>query len=1446
MFQAKLRGWKRLAASLVLLPGLTAVGAEVLHLLGTAQAEERTAEPAQVDKATAMMRQARAAYDKGDYAKAQDLAEKIKVMNVGQPYWDDSPDQLLLDIKKKNGGKLPSRVTANTADPRILLKKANAELDAGNLDKAQDYARQADANSKNMNWGLFEDTPASVLKDIQKARSKRDRAEADRLLTKARGLYEKRMVVTKRTAATDEVRAAELDKAKSMALQAAQLHGPYGMFDLGDRPQSLIKDIDAARAKLNVARRPDPKKKLEDGLATAKNDPNVKPAGNSLLNPESGGVAGGTIVSKVPGAPAPIESPVLPIDPATAGPAASPYNPPEVAAPVNPGNHGNLRKSQAVALMAQAGAYQRAGKYVEAREALQQAQKQNAAFSVDEETPEMALQALMGSAQKHIQRLCAEAHELMVKKTAADVALAEKKLADADAAAGGLGLDRWAILEHRKTLLVIKSKSEIAVGVNFDPPALPNAINPGGDIPPSVVMPGVPTGSPVTEPGMQDQGAVLLRQAHAEFRAGSFDNARKMTMTVLNGNYSQKSEAQAFLRTIDAEEFEMKKITAQRSYEHAVVAYTQKNYEQALSIFKLIDPALLPPQKRASMSQLVATAARATEQSGGLLQAAAPGNPTVLPPPGGENSLLKQQEAMSELKFQKLRAKGLEVEASATARFGKGETDAALADLNNFIAEVRSSNIDQPKVALLVRPVESRIERLKVLKHQQDFLTKEAKDLKSFRNQMSQEALQKEYKRSEVAKLLKDFGRLCDEGKYQEAYKVAMKAKELDPEDPAAGAAMNMAHIMERKQIVDNGHKMTEQTTFDGIQKAMEIGPGVDIDDPYKFDVKRFNEIRNRPNYNSGITTLRSMSPKERDIESKLNSHVVTSLNFKSTPLDEVVTYMQTLTGMNFVLDRPALLAEGVDPKMPITQALNDIKLSSALGVILDMAKLRYIVTKDVVKITTAKGARGAMQRRTIPVADLVIPIQNYGGGGVTDLDTQLERSMMNSRPQLPGSATTPFAPLRGLNTGMGQPTGTPSLGGGNGGRLVNYTPGAPQIEKQNASGTIEEALIRLITNAVQPDTWDAMGGPGHIEYYPLGMALVINQTPDVIEEVIRLLESLRQLQDLEIAIEVRMITLAESFYERIGMDFSMNLNTHSNKTLVNLTNNNGLFSNFQNLQNSGVGKVIGLSAPGVPTPDLNVPINATSFGPAIPPFGGFPNSPGADGGVSLGLAFLSDVQVQMFLEAAQGDRRTNVMQAPKLTMFNGQSASLRVQDQQFFLTSITVTTVNGQLVFTPNNQPFPLGVFMNMQPVVSGDRRFVRLNIQQTMTNLASATVPLFPITTIVTPVFDGGAQGQPVPFTQYIQQPTFTTISVQTTVVVPDGGTVLLGGLKTLSEGRNEFGPPIISKIPYINRLFRNVGYGRDVSSLMMMVTPRIIINREEQERQTGVTEQGSEPTN
>ena len=41
------------------------------------------------------------------------------------------------------------------------------------------------------------------------------------------------------------------------------------------------------------------------------------------------------------------------------------------------------------------------------------------------------------------------------------------------------------------------------------------------------------------------------------------------------------------------------------------------------------------------------------------------------------------------------------------------------------------------------------------------------------------------------------------------------------------------------------------------------------------------------------------------------------------------------------------------------------------------------------------------------------------------------------------------------------------------------------------------------------------------------------------------------------------------------------------------------------------------------------------------------------------------------------------------------------------------------------------------------------------------------------------------------------------------------------------------VSSKTPLINRLFRNVGISRTSRSLMLMVTPRIVILEEEEER-------------
>jgi hypothetical protein len=55
------------------------------------------------------------------------------------------------------------------------------------------------------------------------------------------------------------------------------------------------------------------------------------------------------------------------------------------------------------------------------------------------------------------------------------------------------------------------------------------------------------------------------------------------------------------------------------------------------------------------------------------------------------------------------------------------------------------------------------------------------------------------------------------------------------------------------------------------------------------------------------------------------------------------------------------------------------------------------------------------------------------------------------------------------------------------------------------------ELLIQTIRNVVDPSSWVDVGGSGTLDYYPLGMSLVINQSLDKQERVKALLDALRK-----------------------------------------------------------------------------------------------------------------------------------------------------------------------------------------------------------------------------------------------------------------------------------------------------------------------------------------------
>jgi type II secretory pathway component GspD/PulD (secretin) len=1103
-------------------------------------------------------------------------------------------------------------------------------------------------------------------------------------------------------------------------------------------------------------------------------------------------------------------------------------------------------RQHAMALLAEARNWQSQGRLIEARQKAIEAQNTYSNVADEDVRPDRVLLELMSLCDKRIANLLQHASDCM-----------------ADAAGNPSFLQSAADdLDQAKKLSVAFGYDTARVDSKLA--MLDRSRGTAGKGPGLVVANSNQLVKAVGEPGAvktdHKEGLELLDKARLELRAGQTISARKLAAAAFNKKYGVQQEAGDLLRSIDIEEFNRKIQDTNHAADAGVAAYNRRDYAHAARIFETIDVRMLSEDRKGRVRELMMMPemqpdAVARKGSGATVLAkggADASKPPTFPlgnPPGkakvsdlpgnnqGEDDPLAKMQAMQEVKLQEMHQQARQAQREAMARFQAGDTSQALEILQAFIENLKNSDLDESRIALLKRPVEERLQRLRNLKAQRDFDKQQVTMHQSFEEAQRHDSLIEEQRKQKVAELMKLSHTFYQEGKYNDAMVQAEKALELDPENVAASAAKQIAEL--QRNVVKYKKLTQEKNSYfvDAMDSAETSGPyvgdlGISVDKE-----KAIQNRKRRPDTSLGISSPTKNS-RERLIEQQLYKPV--TLNFKDTPLSQVIQDLKEMSGVNVVADKSSLEEAGILMDKPLDLQVENISLKSALNILLQQIHLTYVVKDEVLLITTEDNAKGKLKRVTYPVADLVVPVDNQTLPVSASITKYLDMHYSFAQPQWGNGSTTPYTGPNSMYNGT--TVSTPS--GSAGVQASAGSTGNPLMNKGGMGQTIEDTLIKLITTTVAPESWNEVGGKGTIQYYPLGLALIINQTPDIQEQVQDLLAALRRLQDLEVAIEMRLVAVSESFFERIGLDFNVNIVNHNHKYDNNLIN--GQFQPFGFINKfTPAGFFSGLTPANTLTPDLGIPLRQDSFAFTPPPFG-YPGVVGADGGLSLGLAFLSDIQVFMFMEAAQGDRRLNVMQAPKLTMFNGQTATLTVLDSQFFLTSVIPQfTPSGQLFFTPVNMPVPLGVALTVQPVISGDRRFVRMNLAPNLVNLASTNVPLVPIQIPIPQVFAGGvAAGTPEDqlFQIFLQQPAFTTISIMTTVSVPDGGTVLLGGLKTLSEGRNEFGPPILSKIPYINRLFKNVGYGREAQSLLIMVTPRIIINAEEEERAVGLpAEQG-----
>ena len=766
-----------------------------------------------------------------------------------------------------------------------------------------------------------------------------------------------------------------------------------------------------------------------------------------------------------------------------------------------------------------------------------------------------------------------------------------------------------------------------------------------------------------------------------------------------------------------------------------------------------------------------------------------------------------------------------------------------------------------------------------------------------------------------LAMLVEEYNSLVDAQRFPEAEAVAKKAGQLAPDNPIVRQLLSQSRVIRRLDT----QKSIEGQKRDGFMNVAEdversstpfVGP---IEFPTTRDWEDLTKNRTRLQAEGRARA----TPAELQIQKRMSVKVKAS--HRDQPLSAVLDSLAKQADVPIHLDMVGLEQEAVRSDTPVTISLDQsISLKSALKLLLEPLHLDYVIKDEVLKVTSPRLVKGEVYSISYPVADLVIPIPNFSSDGL-GITGALRDGYSRLTPRNGASVQygPPPAGINGVSRASGDATvDAASLAqfqaGGNG-VATGSTPSIPFGPPTGGGSQADfQSLIDLIQNTVSPQSWNTVGGQGAIQPFATNLSIVVSQTQEVHEEIADLLEQLRRLQDLQVTIEVRFIRLNDTFFERIGVDFDFNIQTGVqsplNMTAIPTQTNSSLSPSSSGIQAApGTrSQTIGLDQTGMPgvaigsgggglggggggglgggggglgggglggggggggqgqiqqTPSFfSIPFRQNSFGSAtVPSLPGLPDP--ATSAANFGFAILSDIEAYFLIQAAQGNTRSNVMQAPKVTLFNGQNAFISDQTQRPFVTSVVPVVGDFAAAQQPVITVLSEGTAVNVQAVVSSDRRFVRLTLvpffsqigkveqfqfegtrstksksSDEKTGLAGDAAAGAGLNASLETQAKSSAEQEVFSRGTTIQLPEFIMTTVTTTVSVPDGGTVLLGGIKRLREGRNEFGVPILSKIPYINRLFKNVGMGRTTDSLMLMVTPRIIIQEEEEDKLLG----------
>jgi len=166
-------------------------------------------------------------------------------------------------------------------------------------------------------------------------------------------------------------------------------------------------------------------------------------------------------------------------------------------------------------------------------------------------------------------------------------------------------------------------------------------------------------------------------------------------------------------------------------------------------------------------------------------------------------------------------------------------------------------------------------------------------------------------------------------------------------------------------------------------------------------------------------------------------------------------------------------------------------------------------------------------------------------------------------------------------------------------------------------------------------------------------------------------------------------------------------------------------------------------------------------------------------------------------IQAHKKDKDVHILSTPQILTTDNEEASITVGKNIPYITRKDTTNTGTDINYS-NYEYKDVGITLKITPQISKDR-MVRLNISQEVTKLESVSE----------------------------FRPTTLKRTIDTTVIVKDKNTVVIGGLIDDSFSNTEYMVPCLGNIPVLGWAFKSMSKSNEKTNLFIFLTPHVIKN-------------------